>query len=154
MRRSFFALAAGLAGCAPPGKPVEPPVDSAALTRVLTSQFQRSARDWNSGNLDGFVSDYAPDSTTDFLVRGHFQYGFDRIRQGYEAQFAPGAARDSLRFEEMVVRPLGPDYAMVTARYVLYRDGRTTSSGPFTLVMEHRPDGWKILHDHTSSDPQ
>lgn len=32
------------------------------------------------------------------------------------------------------------------------RDGRTTSSGSFTLVMERRPDGWKILHDHTSSD--
>jgi len=129
-------------------------VDAAALTRVLSSQFQRSARDWNSGNLDGFVSDYAQDSTTDFLVRGHFEYGFDRIRQIFAPQFAPGAVRDSLRFEEMVVRPLGPDHAMVTARFVLYRDGRTTASGPFTLVMEHRPDGWKILHDHTSSDPQ
>lgn len=32
------------------------------------------------------------------------------------------------------------------------RDGRTTSSGSFTLVMERCPDGWKILHDHTSSD--
>jgi ketosteroid isomerase-like protein len=40
----------------------------------------------------------------------------------------------------------------VTARYVLYRNGETIASGPFTLVMERRPDGWKILHDHTSPD--
>jgi ketosteroid isomerase-like protein len=35
---------------------------------------------------------------------------------------------------------------------VLFRGDSTTSSGPFSLVMERRPDGWKILHDHTSSD--
>jgi ketosteroid isomerase-like protein len=51
-----------------------------------------------------------------------------------------------------VVFSLSPAVALVTARCVLHRDGRTTSSGPFTLVMERGPDGWKILHDHTSSD--
>jgi ketosteroid isomerase-like protein len=47
--------------------------------------------------------------------------------------------------------------AFVSGGHVQYgfdriRDGRTTASGPFTLVMERRPDGWKILHDHTSSN--
>jgi ketosteroid isomerase-like protein len=42
--------------------------------------------------------------------------------------------------------------SLIAARYVLYRGGQTTSSGPFTLVMERRTDGWKILHDHMSSD--
>jgi hypothetical protein len=37
-------------------------------------------------------------------------------------------------------------------RFPRFRDGRLTASGPFTLVMERRPDGWKILHDLTSSD--
>jgi ketosteroid isomerase-like protein len=37
---------------------------------------------------------------------------------------------------------------------VLALGGATTSSGPFTLVMEHQANGWKILHDHTSSDPR
>jgi ketosteroid isomerase-like protein len=60
--------------------------------------------------------------------------------------------RDSLRFENVHARPLGPDYAMATARFVLFRGDSTTASGPFTLVL-HRMDGrWKIIHDHTSSD--
>jgi ketosteroid isomerase-like protein len=42
--------------------------------------------------------------------------------------------------------------ALVTSRFVLARDGRTTASGPLTLIKERRPDGWKILHDQTSSD--
>ena len=78
------------------------------------------------------------------------QHGFDRIRAGYAPRFAPGATRDSLRFENFEVRPLAPRVALVTARFVLFSGGSTTASGPVSLVMERRPDGWKILHDHTS----
>jgi ketosteroid isomerase-like protein len=49
-------------------------------------------------------------------------------------------------------RPLSPTLALVTARYILKREGAISASGPFTLVMERRPDGWRILHDHSSSD--
>jgi ketosteroid isomerase-like protein len=40
----------------------------------------------------------------------------------------------------------------VTARYILRRGGTVSASGPFTLVIERRPAGWRILHDHSSSD--
>ena len=40
---------------------------------------------------------------------------------------------------------------MVRAHF-LFRTGKTTASGPFTLAMEQRTDGWKILHDHSASD--
>jgi ketosteroid isomerase-like protein len=100
------------------------------------------------------MSDYARDSLTSFVASGHLRFGYDRIREGYASQFAPGARRDSLRFEEFHVRVLSPALALVNARYILYRDGATSSSGPFTLVMERQTDGWKILHDHTHSDPR
>jgi ketosteroid isomerase-like protein len=98
------------------------------------------------------MSDYARDSTTSYVSGSTVRYGFDRIRDNYAGRFAPGAARDSLRFEGLAARPLGDRHALVTARFVLHRDGRTTASGLFSIVMEHRADGWKILHDHTSSD--
>lgn len=121
---------------------------------TVRAQFARAAADWNRGDLNGFISDYAPDSSTTFIASGHLRHGFDFIRGNYAPRFAPGARRDSLRFEEFEVRPLSPSLALVTARYLLYRNGETTASGPFTLVMESRPDGWKILHDHSSSDPR
>ena len=124
------------------------------LTEVLEAQFQRSASDFNAGNLKGFISDYADDSTTMYLAGPRFQYGFAWIEDHYAPGFAPGARRDSLRFESFAARALGTTYALVTARYVLYRDGVTTSSGPFTLVMQERMDGRKIILDHTSSDPR
>jgi ketosteroid isomerase-like protein len=124
-----------------------------ALSSELTRQLDRSADDWNRGNLDGFMSDYAHDSTATFVDAGHVRQGWDFIRSRYAPRFAPGASRDSLRFEEVAARRLGDRHALLTARFILFRGGHTTASGPFTLVFERRTDGWKILHDHTSSDP-
>ncbi len=145
-------LLVSLLGCAPaaPSTPALP--DRTELTSTITAQFTRSADAWNRGDLDAFVGDYASDSLTGFVSGGHVQHGYQWIREHYAPRFAPGASRDSLRFEEFDVRPLAPAVALISARFILYRDGRNTASGPFTLVMERRPDGWKILHDHTSSD--
>jgi ketosteroid isomerase-like protein len=128
--------------------------DNVTLTAELTGQLSRSAADWNAGALDRFMSDYAHDSTTSFVDGGHVRHGWDFIRSRYAPRFAPGAQRDSLRFEEIAARPLGRTHALVTARFILFRNGQTTASGPFTLVMERRAEGWQILHDHTSSDPR
>lgn len=152
MSRLHLLAAAMLSACSAPAARVAPVPDAARLRDTLAAQFARSAAAWNGGELDRFVGDYARDSLTGFVSRGHVHHGYDWIRQNYAPSFAPGARRDSLRFEEFEVRPLGSAVALVTARFVLFREGRTTASGPFTLVMERRPDGWKILHDHTSSD--
>lgn len=135
----------------PPGRAAS---EDPALTSELTNQLARSAADWNRGDLDGFMSDYARDSATTFVEGGHARRGWDFIRSRYVSRFAPGATRDSLRFEEVAARRLGDRHALVTARFILFRGGQTTASGPFTLVLERQSDGWKILHDHTSSDPR
>ena len=119
---------------------------------VIKSMLDVSAVAWNRGDLDGFVSTYANDSTTTFVSAGQVQHGYAWIRRNYAPRFAPGARRDSLRFERFVARTLGSDYALVTARYVLFRGDSVTSSGPFTLIVQRRAGRWKIIHDHTSSD--
>jgi beta-aspartyl-peptidase (threonine type) len=155
MRASTLLLAASLAGCGPGAGPKNAvSAGAAGLTQELAVQLARAAADWNRGDLDGFLSDYAPESTTTFVDGRRARHGFAFIRERYRPRFQPGAQRDSLHFEEIEVRPLGPKHALVTARYVLQRAGQITSSGPFTLVMESRPPGWRILHDHTSSDPR
>lgn len=157
MRAFTLLLALALAACRAGGRPTTAPApreDDAALTQQLTAQLDRAASDWNRGDLDGFVSDYARESTTTFVDGRRARHGFDFIRENYAPRFAPNARRDSLHFEEVEVRRLSPMLALVTARYILERSGTTTASGPFTLVMEQRPEGWRILHDHSSSDPR
>ncbi|HET8623423.1 MAG TPA: nuclear transport factor 2 family protein [Gemmatimonadales bacterium] len=141
-----LALALLQAGCG------SQPLDD--LVPVFTAQFDRAAADWNRGDLDGFMADYAGDSLTGFVSGGRVERGYAWIRAHYAPRFREGAQRDSLRFENVQARQLGRDFALVTARYVLARDGATVSSGPFTLVMQRGAEGWKIVHDHTSSDPR
>jgi uncharacterized protein (TIGR02246 family) len=157
MRASIFILVLAQLACQSAGRPSTTPApqtDRAALTREIAAQLDRAASDWNRGDLEGFLSDYAPDSSTTFVDGRRARHGLGFIRQNYERWFAPGARRDSLHFEELEARPLSPTLALVTARFVLQRNGVVSSSGPFTLVMERRRQGWKILHDHSSSDPR
>jgi uncharacterized protein (TIGR02246 family) len=157
MRLSLYFLALALAACRPAGRPTTAPPsqgDGTGLTRQLVAQLERAATDWNRGDLEGFLSDYAPESTTTFVDGHRARHGFDFIRDNYARRFRPGAQRDSLHFGEVEVRRLSPTLALVTARYILQRGDSVTSSGPFTLVMEQRPPGWRILHDHSSSDPR
>jgi ketosteroid isomerase-like protein len=156
MRASLLLVATFLTACRGSGAPAtapSPALDGGALTRLITAQLDRSARDWNRGDLTAFLSDYAPESTTTFVDGRRARSGMGFIRGVYEPRFSGRVRRDSLHFEEVQARPLSPTLGLVTARYILQRGADVTASGPFTLVMERRPDGWKILHDHSSSDP-
>jgi beta-aspartyl-peptidase (threonine type) len=114
-----------------------------------------SAASWNAGDLDGFLDDYWRSDELTFSGDTGVTRGWDDVRTRYlNSYWAPGASRDSLRFEGIEVTPLGSDHALALGQYVLYRPeegGRVTSSGFFSLVL-WKPNGhWKILHDHTSA---
>lgn len=123
--------------------------------REIAAMLQRSAADWNRGDLDGFMSDYAKDSLTSYMAGAHVQYGWQPLYDRYQrTYFAPGKSRDSLSFDELRVRVLTLDLAYATARFKLSRRDSVVASGPFTLVLQRQGDRWRILHDHTSSDPK
>ncbi len=145
--RGTWCVVIAVAACSAPGVPMgDPP-------KEIVAMLTRSAADWNRGDLEGFMSDYAHDSLTGYMSGGHVQYGWQALHDRYQANyFAPGKSRDSLTFEEMRVRTLTPDFAYVTARFRLIRRDSVVASGPFTLVVQKQGDRWRILHDHTSAD--
>src|SRR5207245_9429100 len=108
--------------------------------------LQRSASDWNRGDLAGFMSDYAQDSLTSYMAGGHVQYGwqalFDRYQKNY---FAPGKSRDSLSFDELRVRVLTPDFAYATARFKLSRRDPVAASRLCPAVLEPQGGRWRHL---------
>ncbi len=137
-------LLAGLAGCQ------SGPSDPAVLARDVERLLAEAAAAWNRGDLEGFVSTYAVEPTTTFVSGGEVRHGFEWIRRNYAPRFAPGAARDSLRFERLETRALGSGHALATAHYVLFAGDSTTATGVFTLVMRRVGDRWLMIHDHTS----
>jgi len=55
-----------------------------------------------------------------------------------------------LAFTDLDIRLTGPDYAVVSGSWRLTRKD-DQPHGLFTLVFQHLPEGWRIIHDHTSS---
>ncbi len=147
--RVTWCVAALAAACA------APKVSTGDPAREIPAALERSASDWNRGDLDGFMSDYAKDSTVSYVTGGHVQYGWQPLYDHYRATyFAPGKSRDSLSFVEVRVQALTMDLAFATARFELHRGDSLVASGPFTLILQRRGDRWLILHDHTSADPR
>ena len=60
-----------------------------------------------------------------------------------------------LTFSGLTVHPLSARRALAWGRWRLQRAGDAPGEGPgglFTLLLASTPDGWRIVHDHTSSE--
>lgn len=130
---------------------IEEEGDSDVQSAVET-MLSESAYAWNRGELAGFMDDYLESENTTYIGSGGLIAGYQSIWDRYAPLFEPGAERDSLRFEDVRVRRLSAVEAMATARWILFRGETVSGSGPFTLVLRHTSGGWKIIHDHSSSD--
>lgn len=144
-RATTIAMVGVALACAPSGE-----IDPVAFHAAVDSLLTESERSWNGGDLDGFLYWYKRGEETSFMGASGPIYGWETIRGRYAPRFAPGAARDSLRFEDLETRPLAPRLGLATARYVLFQADSITSQGIFTLVLEMTPEGWRIIHDHTT----
>ena len=135
------ALACALAG---PGKPAD------AVRAVLAEQVAA----WNQGNLDRFMATYWDSDGLTFYSGGTVTKGRKAVAERYRKTYrAEGKEMGKLAFSDMDVQELGPDAAMARARWKLVTS-KGTVEGLFTLVLKKFPDGWKIVHDHTSrADP-
>jgi uncharacterized protein (TIGR02246 family) len=144
MRHVTVFLALVVAGCAAHPGQVSPQSARASVEALLA----HGAAAWNRGDLDDFMSDYTPDAT--YVTPRAVVHGRDNIRTHYAARFAPGAVRDSLRFEGLEVDVVGPDALNAIAYYVLFRGDSVTARGPTSLVMRRIGGRWFMVHDHSS----
>ena len=113
---------------------------------------QKSADDWNRGDLPAFVASYeqSPDTT---FVGTTVSHGTDNILARYRRNYPDRAHMGKLTFSELQARTLVPTLAIVTGRFTLERDAAAGghATGLFTLVVRRGANGWRIIHDHTST---
>jgi uncharacterized protein (TIGR02246 family) len=113
-----------------------------------------SAASWTSGDLDGFLDDYAADAT--FVGSSGLMEGRDRIRRAYlNGYWESGMPALGLRFQLLDVRTVGSDAAVAVGRYELFdrATDEASASGLFSLTLHRTAGEWMIVHDHSSADP-
>jgi ketosteroid isomerase-like protein len=120
--------------------------DEKAIRQVLDEQVVA----WNRGDLDGFMKGYWNSPELTFvsgkdLTRG-YQATLERYKKKYQAE---GKEMGKLAFTDVVVTMLAADVAMVTGKWELTLS-KEIVGGRYTLVVKKLPEGWRIVHDHTS----
>ncbi len=118
-----------------------------AIQDVLDAQVAA----WNQGDLDGFMTGYwhSPDLTffSAAKVTSGWQATLDRYRERYQAEGPDKMG--TLSFSDLEIDLLGPDSAFVRGRWRLVTS-KEPLGGLFTLLFKKKPEGWRIVHDHTS----
>jgi beta-aspartyl-peptidase (threonine type) len=126
------------------------PADAAtsAVEHVLRAQQDA----WNRHDLDAFMDGYwkSPDLT--FFSGAKESKGWQATIERYRATYqSAGKEMGKLEFSELKIEPLGPESAFVRGVWQLTMSDGKTPHGRFTLVFRKVPEGWKIIHDHTSA---
>lgn len=122
------------------------PAGAEGPIRELLAQQQVA---WNAGDVDSFLLGYWESEQLTFSGSGGITRGFAGVRERYKKSYPDRQAMGKLDFSDLEIRDLGPDAALVLGHWHLER-AKGDVGGVFSLVFERFPQGWRIIHDHTS----
>jgi len=117
------------------------------LRKLLDSQTAA----WNRGDLVAFMQGYwhSPEVTFfsgDTITKG-WELTLERYRNKYQSV---GKEMGRLSFTDENIQMLGSNAALVTARWHLQMSDGKRLEGLTTLLCKRLPEGWRIVHDHSS----
>jgi ketosteroid isomerase-like protein len=123
--------------------------DEARAAVIEVMNTQQAA--WNRGDVVGFMKGYWDSPELTFSGSSGITRGYEPVLERYRKNYPDQKAMGHLEFSGLEVRALGKDAALVLGRWHLQRESDELG-GNFTLVFQRFPDGWKIIHDHTSAE--
>jgi len=127
--------------------------NSADIGQSVEKVLHEQQDAWNRRDLQGFMASYwnSPDLTffSGAQKIAGWQGAMDRYVRNYQSA---GKEMGKLEFSNLQIEPLSADAAFARGAWHLTMADGKTPHGLFTLVFRRFPDGWKIVHDHTSAE--
>lgn len=105
---------------------------------------------WNRGDVEGYMRGYWESDSTVFTSGGSLTRGYRQVLLRYKEHYSSREKMGTLEFQDLVLQPLSPTVELVMGVWKLKR-ASTNPWGRFTLIIEKKPEGWRITHDHTST---
>lgn len=121
--------------------------DAADIRRVLDDQ----ATAWNRGDIAGYMEGYWKSDSLSFASANGITRGWKGLLERYQRSYPDRRAMGKLTFSDLEITLLGGESAMALGRWQLERDAGPVG-GTYSLVLRRFPEGWRIVHDHTSED--
>ncbi|PYL93214.1 MAG: DUF4440 domain-containing protein [Verrucomicrobia bacterium] len=149
MRLTFlaFSIAAVAIFWVAPAELAAARTDTASEIRIVL-QSQQGA--WNRGDIDAFMNGYWHSDQTVFVSGDEVSRGWQKVLDRYKKKYSDRAKMGTLAFSDLEITTLSGDSAAVLGSWKLNR-ANDQPHGRFTLIFRRFPDGWKIVHDHTSA---
>jgi ketosteroid isomerase-like protein len=126
------------------------PTQSQNATAQIRSVLRAQQDAWNRGDIDGFMNGYARSASTVFVSEDTIRRGWETVRERYRKRYSDRPKMGTLTFSDLEIMLLSPDAGVVLGRWSLKR-ANDQPHGRFTLIFKRLPEGWRIVHDHTSS---
>lgn len=123
-------------------------VQAAEATVRALLEAQNAA--WNRGDIEGFMTGYWKSENTTFAGAKGVSRGWQALLDRYRRDYPDRAAMGALTFSDLEITVLAPDAALVLGHWHLDR-ATGPVGGVFSLVVRKFPEGWRIIHDHTST---
>lgn len=110
--------------------------------------LERQKAAWNNKNIEGFMAYYWKSDEFTFQSGNNRLRGWEALLQRYKKSYS-GENWGNLDFTDLEVKSLAENYAYVLGRWKLL-NADVSKEGLFTIILKRFPEGWRIIHDHSS----
>ena len=122
---------------------------------IIENLLKRQDKAWNEGDLEAFMSTYWKSKKLTFSGGGKTTRGWKATLEKYKKSY-PKGKMGTLSFADLETVILNQDTALVLGKWQLQFAATETQppqskKGNFSLVMKKFKQGWKIIHDHSST---
>ena len=146
MKAGLAALVLFITACAPSQSRSGDP--AAEVRAVWNAQVEA----WNRGDLDAFMAGYRNSPDLVFFSNKTETRGWQQTLERYRATYkAEGRQMGMLDFPQLEFKVLGPEAVLARGQWRLKMSDGKESTGMTSVTFQKLPEGWRIIHDHSSS---
>lgn len=123
----------------------DPKKDEDAICTMLDTQV----KEWNKGNLDGYMHGYWENDSLVFIGKKGPTYGYGPTLERYKKGYPTTEQMGQLTTNIVTIDRLSDDHYFVIGKWALARSVGDVS-GSFTLLIKKIKGEWVIVVDHSS----
>jgi beta-aspartyl-peptidase (threonine type) len=122
--------------------------DIQKVENEIQSILNQQKISWNEQNIEGFMEYYWNSEKFTFQSGNKRLHGWEALLSRYKESYSE-EKWGKLGFTDIEIKVLSDDIAYTLGRWqLLFKD--SSEEGLFTIIFLRMPEGWRIVHDHTS----
>jgi ketosteroid isomerase-like protein len=125
-------------------------MDVQSSVKAIETVMDQQAKDWNNGDIDGFMTGYWHSDSLKFITKNGIRMGYDSVTLNYKKSYDSKDKMGRLNFSDLNISMLDQEQSIanVTGKWEVIQKNKTLS-GIFSLVFRQVKGEWKIVIDHT-----